>query len=116
MLRKAAAGGNFMVMRLMLSNALRDFNFGLGETADMLRDSVRAFAADRIAPRADEIDRSNIFPRELWPELGKLGVHGITVEAEGGGAGLGCLEHCAAMEELSRASPGVRLPCGAPAN
>ena len=63
----------------MRVNDLRSFDFGLGETADMLRESVRGFAADRIAPRADEIDRSNTFPRDLWPELGKLGVHGITV-------------------------------------
>jgi isovaleryl-CoA dehydrogenase len=64
----------------MRVNDFRSFDFGLGETADMLRASVRDFAADRIAPRADEIDRSNIFPRDLWPELGKLGLHGITVE------------------------------------
>jgi isovaleryl-CoA dehydrogenase len=66
---------------------VKRIDFGLGETADMLRDSVRSFASDRIAPRADEIDRSNIFPRDLWPELGKLGVHGITVEEEWGGSG-----------------------------
>src|SRR5467141_364426 len=72
----------------MRVNDPRGFDFGLGETADMLRESVRGFAADRIAPRADEIDRSNIFPRDLWPELGKLGMHGITVEEEWGGAGL----------------------------
>ena len=66
----------------MLVNDLRSFDFGLGETADMLRDSVRDFAADKIAPRADEIDRSNTFPRDLWPQLGDLGVHGITVEEE----------------------------------
>ena len=71
----------------MLSNSQRAFDFGLGETADMLRESVRGFAADKIAPRADEIDRSNTFPRDLWPELGKLGLHGITVEEEWGGAG-----------------------------
>jgi isovaleryl-CoA dehydrogenase len=92
------------------------FNFGLGETAEMLRASVRSFAADRIAPRADEIDRSNIFPRDLWPELGKLGVHGITVEEEWGGAGLGYLEHCVAMEEISRASASVGLSYGAHSN
>src|SRR5262245_12151559 len=83
----------------MRVNDPRGFDFGLGETADMLRDSVRGFAAERISPRADEIDRSNTFPRDLWPELGKLGVHGITVEEEWGGAGLGYLEHCVAMEE-----------------
>src|SRR5262249_45235876 len=69
----------------MRVNDPRGFDFGLGETADMLRDSVRGFAAERISPRADEIDRSNTFPRDLWPELGKLGVHGITVEEEWGG-------------------------------
>src|SRR5215470_17746760 len=85
----------------MRVNDIRGFDFGLGETADMLRDSVRGFAGDRISPRADEIDRSNVFPRDLWPDLGKLGVHGITVEEEWGGAGLGYLEHCVAMEEIS---------------
>jgi isovaleryl-CoA dehydrogenase len=92
----------------MRVNDFRSFDFGLGETADALRDSVRGFAAARIAPRAEEIDRSNTFPRDLWPELGKLGVHGITVEEEWGGAGLGYLEHCVAMEEISRASASVR--------
>ena len=100
----------------MLANALRDFNFGLGETADLLRDSVQGFAADRIAPRADEIDRTNLFPRDLWPELGKLGLHGITVEPEWGGAGFGYLEHCVAMEEISRASAAVGLSYGAHSN
>ena len=92
------------------------FDFGLGETADMLRESVRNFSADRIAPRADEIDRSNSFPRDLWPELGKLGLHGITVEEEWGGSGLGYLEHCVAMEEISRASASVGLSYGAHSN
>ena len=100
----------------MRVNDFRGFDFGLGETADMLRESVRGFAADRIAPRADEIDRSNTFPRDLWPELGKLGVHGITVEEEWGGAGLGYLEHCVAMEEISRASASVGLSYGAHSN
>jgi isovaleryl-CoA dehydrogenase len=100
----------------MRANDFRGFDFGLGDTADMLRDSVRAFAADRIAPRAEEIDRSNVFPRDLWPELGKLGVHGITVEEEWGGAGLGYLEHCVAMEEISRASAAVGLSYGAHSN
>ena len=98
----------------MRSNTGLDFD--LGETADLLRDSVRAFAADKIAPRADEIDRSNTFPRDLWPELGNLGVHGITVEEESGGAGLGYLEHCVAMEEVSRASGAVGLSYGAHSN
>jgi isovaleryl-CoA dehydrogenase len=92
------------------------FDFDLGETADMLRESVRSFSAARIAPRADEIDRSNTFPRDLWPELGALGVHGITVEEEWGGAGLGYLEHCVAMEEISRASGSVGLSYGAHSN
>src|SRR5436853_1486557 len=100
----------------MRVNDTRRFDFGLGETADLLRDSVRSFAADRIAPRAEEIDRSNTFPRDLWPELGKLGVHGITVEEEWGGAGLGYLEHCVAMEEISRASGSVGLSYGAHSN
>jgi isovaleryl-CoA dehydrogenase len=100
----------------MRVNDVRSFDFGLGETADMLRTSVRDFAADRIAPRADEIDRSNTFPRDLWPELGKLGVHGITVEEEWGGAGLGYLEHCVTMEEISRASASVGLSYGAHSN
>src|SRR6266850_2576978 len=100
----------------MRVNDIRSFDFGLGETADMLRDSVRGFAADKIAPRADEIDRSNTFPRDLWPELGQLGVHGITVEEEWGGSGLGYLEHCVAMEEISRASGSVGLSYGAHSN
>ena len=100
----------------MRVNDIRGFDFDLGETADMLRDSVRGFAADKIAPRADEIDRSNTFPRDLWPELGELGVHGITVEEEWGGAGLGYLEHCVAMEEISRASASVGLSYGAHSN
>src|ERR1017187_10879850 len=100
----------------MLSNQFPQFNFDLGETADMLRNSVRGFAADKIAPRADEIDRSNTFPRELWPEMGALGLHGITVEEEFGGSGLGYLEHCVAMEEISRASAAVGLSYGAHSN
>jgi isovaleryl-CoA dehydrogenase len=100
----------------MLPNVRSGFDFDLGETADMLRESVRAFAAENIAPRADAIDRSNTFPRDLWPELGALGVHGITVEEEWGGAGLGYLEHCVAMEEISRASGAVGLSYGAHSN
>jgi isovaleryl-CoA dehydrogenase len=92
------------------------FDFGLGETIDMLRDSVRAFAAAEIAPRAAAIDRSNDFPRELWPKLGALGLLGITVEEEWGGAGLGYLAHVVAMEELSRASASVALSYGAHSN
>src|SRR3972149_3881463 len=73
----------------MLPNAWEGFRFDLGETADMLRETVRNFAADHIAPRADEIDKTNTFPRELWPKLGELGLLGITVEEEYGGAGPG---------------------------
>ena len=100
----------------MLVNDSRGFNFDLGETADMLRESVRGFAADEIAPRAAEIDRSNKFPRDLWPEMGELGLHGITVEEEYGGAGLGYLAHCVAMEEIRRASASVGLSYGAHSN
>src|SRR5438270_1942385 len=100
----------------MRVNDFRSFDFGLGETAEALRDSVRSFAADRIAPRAEEIDRSNTFPRDLWPELGNLGVLGITVEEEFGGTGLGYIEHCVAMEEISRASGSVGLSYGAHSN
>ena len=99
-----------------IPNAWAGFDFGLGPDADMLRKTVGDFAQDRIAPRADEIDRSNIFPRELWPEMGALGLHGITVEEEYGGAGLGYLAHCVAMEEISRASAAVGLSYGAHSN
>src|SRR5712671_890385 len=100
----------------MLAGGLGGFNFGLGETADMLRESVRSFAAARITPRAAEIDRSNAFPRDLWPELGKLGVHGVTVPEAFGGLGLGYLEHCVVMEEISRASGAIGLSYGAHSN
>jgi isovaleryl-CoA dehydrogenase len=100
----------------MIANAWRGFDFGLGEHVDALRDSVQSFTADRIAPRADEIDRTNKFPRELWPELGRLGLLGITVEEEYGGTGMGYLEHCVAMEEISRGSAAVGLSYGAHSN
>jgi isovaleryl-CoA dehydrogenase len=93
-----------------------DFDFALGDDIDLLRETVRAFAADRIAPRADEIDRSNRFPRDLWPELGELGLLGITVDEEFGGTGLGYLAHVVAMEEISRASASVGLSYGAHSN
>ena len=93
-----------------------DFDFGLGEDVDMLRESVRGFANDRIAPRAADIDTSNKFPRELWPELGELGLLGITVEEEFGGSGLGYLAHVVAMEEISRASASIGLSYGAHSN
>ncbi len=100
----------------MLANAPRPFNFDLGETADAIRESVHGFAQDRIAPLAEKIDREDWFPRELWPQMGELGLHGITVEEEWGGAGLGYLEHAVAMEEISRASASVGLSYGAHSN
>ena len=100
----------------MIPNAHSMFNFDLGETADAIRETVRDFAANEIAPRAAEIDKSNQFPRDLWPRMGALGLHGITVEEEYGGAGLGYLEHCLAMEEISRASAAVGLSYGAHSN
>jgi isovaleryl-CoA dehydrogenase len=92
------------------------FDFDLGETADAIRDSTARFAADRIRPRAAAIDETNFFPRELWPEMGALGLHGITVEEEWGGLGLGYLEHVIAMEEVSRASASIGLSYGAHSN
>ncbi|MBD3846395.1 isovaleryl-CoA dehydrogenase [Bosea sp. OAE752] len=100
----------------MLANAPRPFNFDLGETADAIRDTVHAFAQEKIAPRAEEIDRTNQFPRDLWPEMGALGLHGMTVDEEHGGSGLGYLEHCIAVEEVSRASASVGLSYGAHSN
>jgi isovaleryl-CoA dehydrogenase len=100
----------------MLWNSLPGLDFGLGSDIDMLRDTVRGFAQKKIAPRADEIDRTNSFPRELWPELGALGLLGITVEEEWGGAGLGYLAHCVAMEEISRGSASIGLSYGAHSN
>jgi isovaleryl-CoA dehydrogenase len=100
----------------MIPNAWVGFDFGLGPDVDMLRKSVSDFAQDRIAPRAEQIDRDNVFPRDLWPEMGALGLHGITVEEEFGGSGLGYLEHCVAMEEISRASAAVGLSYGAHSN
>jgi isovaleryl-CoA dehydrogenase len=91
-------------------------NFSHGETIDMLRDTVRAFAAAEIAPRAAEIDSTNTFPIDLWPKLGALGLHGITVPEADGGAGLGYLAHCIAVEEISRASASVGLSYGAHTN
>ena len=100
----------------MIANAYRVFNFDLGETADAIRETVHDFASNEIAPRAAEIDKTNQFPRDLWPKIGALGLHGITVEEEYGGAGLGYLEHCVALEEISRASASVGLSYGAHSN
>ncbi len=100
----------------MISNHGPNMEFGLGETADAIRETTARFAADRIAPIAAEIDETNTFPRSLWPEMGALGLHGVTVEEEFGGLGLGYLEHVVAMEEVSRASASVGLSYGAHSN
>ena len=95
---------------------MEDFNFGLGEDIDALRTSISQFASERIAPLAVAIDRDNRFPRELWPQMGELGLLGLTVEEEFGGTGLGYLAHVVAMEEISRASAAVGLSYGAHSN
>jgi isovaleryl-CoA dehydrogenase len=100
----------------MIPNVWRGFDFALGEDIDALRESVMRFSNAEIAPRADEIDRSNMFPRELWPKLGALGVLGITAGEEYGGAGMGYLAHCVAMEEISRGSGSIGLSYGAHSN
>ncbi len=100
----------------MISNQLPSLEFALGDTADMLRDSVMRFAGDEIAPRAADIDRQNAFPHDLWRKMGNLGILGITVDEEYGGAGMGYLEHVVAMEEVSRASAAVGLSYGAHSN
>jgi len=101
---------------MSIPNDLPGLNFDLGETADMMRDQVRGFSADEIAPRAADIDRENQFPMDLWRKMGDLGLLGITVGEEYGGAGMGYLEHCVAMEEISRASASVGLSYGAHSN
>src|SRR5262245_33463855 len=100
----------------MANNDNFGLDFDLGETAEMIRDTVSTFAQAEIAPRAAEIDKSNEFPRDLWPRLGELGLHGITVEEEHGGLGLGYLDHAVAVEEVSRASGSVGLSYGAHSN
>jgi isovaleryl-CoA dehydrogenase len=100
----------------VIPNAWTGFDFGLGEDLDRLRETVSDFARDKIAPRAAEIDRSNNFPRDLWPPMGELGLLGITVEEEWGGAGMGYLAHCVTVEEVSRASAAVGLSYGAHSN
>ncbi|MFN4185749.1 MAG: isovaleryl-CoA dehydrogenase [Hyphomonas sp.] len=100
----------------MLTNTYPSLNFDLGETADMIRETVKNFAQNEIAPRAAEIDRTDTFPRDLLPKMGELGLLGITVEEEWGGTGLGYLEHVVAMEEISRASASVGLSYGAHSN
>jgi isovaleryl-CoA dehydrogenase len=93
-----------------------EFDFSLGETAESIREATARFAADRIAPIAAKVDETNTFPRDLWPEMGALGLHGITVEEEFGGLGLGYLDHVVAMEEVSRASASIGLSYGAHSN
>jgi len=100
----------------MPASTYRSLDHDLGETAEALRETVRAFTEDMIVPIADEIDRTNLFPRQLWPQMGALGLHGITVEEEWGGSGLGYLEHVVAMEEISRGSAAVGLSYGAHSN
>lgn len=93
-----------------------ELNFGLGETHDMLRQQVNAFAASQVAPRAEQIDQDNLFPNDLWKKFGEMGLLGITVSEEFGGAGMGYLAHVIAMEEISRASASVGLSYGAHSN
>ena len=100
----------------MIPNHGQALDFGLGETADAIRETTARFAADKIAPLAAEIDETNAFPRQLWPQMGELGLHGITVEEEFGGLGLGYLEHVVAQEEVARASASVGLSYGAHSN
>ena len=99
-----------------MAAVFREFNFAQGETIDSIRELVRRYATDKIAPRAAEIDRSNVFPRDLWPELGSLGLMGMTVPEADGGTGFGYLAHLVAMEEISRASASVGLSYGAHSN
>jgi len=100
----------------MIPNHGPSLEFGLGETADAIRETTARFAGDKIAPIAAKIDETNEFPRELWPQMGELGLHGVTVEETYGGLGLGYLEHVVAMEEVSRASASVGLSYGAHSN
>ena len=100
----------------MIPNSIPPFDFGLGETADQIRDTVQRFSADEIAPIAADVDRQNEFPHHLWKRMGDVGILGITVEEEYGGAGLGYLEHVVAMEEVSRGSASVGLSYGAHSN
>jgi isovaleryl-CoA dehydrogenase len=111
-----AAADNGASNRVTEKPLVQDFDFGHGEDLDLLRETVAAFASEKIAPRADAIDRENLFPRDLWPALGELGLLGITVEEAYGGSGLGYLAHVIAMEEISRASGSIGLSYGAHSN
>jgi isovaleryl-CoA dehydrogenase len=102
--------------RSMISNQYPTLDFDLGETADMIRDTVRSFASNEIAPRAAEIDSTDVFPADLWQKMGDLGLLGMTVSEEDGGSGLGYLEHVVTVEEISRASASVGLSYGAHSN
>jgi isovaleryl-CoA dehydrogenase len=102
--------------RSMISNQYPTLDFDLGETADMIRDTVRSFASNEIAPRAAEIDTTDVFPADLWRKMGDLGLLGMTVSEEDGGSGLGYLEHVVTVEEISRASASVGLSYGAHSN
>ena len=101
---------------MSIPNRTPGFNFDLGAEADQIREAAHGFAMREIAPRAGEIDRSNTFPRDLWPKMGALGLHGVTAPEEYGGLGLGYLHHCVAIEEVSRASASVGLSYGAHSN
>ena len=100
----------------MIPNTFADLDFGLGETADILRDTIRNFALKEIEPVAIATDELNEFPMHLWKKMGSIGVLGITVEEEYGGSGMGYLEHCVVMEEISRASASIGLSYGAHSN
>lgn len=100
----------------MLPNDYISFDFGFDETSEMIKSTVRQFSYNEISPRASDIDDKNEFPSDLWPKMGELGILGMTVEEEYGGAGLGYLEHCLAMEEISRGSASVGLSYGAHSN
>ena len=100
----------------MLPNSYPMLEFNLGDEINMLRDSVRSFVSDKLAPRADQIDRDDVFPRDLWVQLGDLGVHGITVSEEYGGVAMGYTAQAIVLEEISRASGSVGLSYGAHSN
>ncbi|HEX7742647.1 MAG TPA: acyl-CoA dehydrogenase family protein, partial [Sphingobium sp.] len=95
---------------------MTEFDFALGDNAEMIRETTARFARERIAPLAAEIDANDWVPRDLWPEMGALGLHGLTVEEADGGLGMGYLEHVVAQEEVARASASIGLSYGAHSN